>query len=194
LLLVLTSSLASAGAQTPAAQPDVMILNDGERVIGPPGALNRIHGDIQERHAWRAFGGLEQGEELHSSGKFAVIPKNAKLKTRQDAASVLVGAVTVQDQTVQLSQPTNAATAQRPLPLSGVSDLVDQAAFEKAFRRTSFLSGWAGGATGGITLTEATQKNQTFTGAINAVRAVPDVSWLDVRNRTSSTLTKPTAS
>jgi hypothetical protein len=30
MLLVLISSLASAGAQTPAAQPDVMILNDGE--------------------------------------------------------------------------------------------------------------------------------------------------------------------
>jgi uncharacterized protein DUF481 len=39
-------------------------------------------------------------KELHSSGKFAPIPKGAKLKSRQDAASVPVGTVTVQDQNV----------------------------------------------------------------------------------------------
>jgi hypothetical protein len=35
-----------------------------------------------------------------------------------------------------------------------------------------------------LSLTEATQKNQTFTAAVNLVRAVPSENWLDVRSRT----------
>jgi hypothetical protein len=57
------------------------------------------------------------------------------------------------------------------LPVSDVGTLVDQPSFEKAFGRTGFLHGWSGGATGGISITAATQKNQTFTGAINLLRA-----------------------
>ena len=170
-------------AQTPPAQPDELILNDGEKIIGhlekSTGSTVTFKSDV--------FGELSvdwsKVKELHSSQKFAVIPKNVTLKNRQDAANVPLGTVAVEDQKVQLSQTTQPSAAQ-PIPVSNVADLVDQAAFDKAFTRSSFMRGWKGGATGGVSLTEATQKNQSFTGAINLIRATPDATWLDVRSRT----------
>jgi hypothetical protein len=58
-----------------------------------------------------------------------------------------------------------------------------RAAFESAFHH-GFTQGWTGGATAGVSLTEATQKDQTFTAAVNLVRAAPSENWLDVRSRT----------
>lgn len=174
-----------AQAQTAApSEPDVMILNDGEKVVGhledSTGSTIKFKSDM--------FGeltvDLSKVKELHTSQKFAVIEKSAVLKKRQDTAKVPVGALSIEDQKVQLNPANAQQSAPSSIPVSNVADLVNQAAFDRAFRETSFLKGWAGGATGGISLTEATQKNQTFTGALNLVRAVPGVSWLDTRSRT----------
>jgi len=70
------------------------------------------------------------------------------------------------------------------MPVANVSNVVSQAAFDRAFERSSFLDGWTGGATARVSLTEATQKNQTLTAAVALVRAVPAVNWLDLRSRT----------
>lgn len=182
--LAFIASLLPAWAQAPApSEPDVMLLNDGEKVIGH---LEKATGTTVTFMSY-ALGELSvdwsKVKELHSSRKFAVIPKNVKLDTREAEHQVPVGAVTVQDQKIELSQTTQPA-AQQPVPLNNVSDLVDQAAFDKAFRESGLLEGWTGGATGGISLTEATQKNQTYTAALNLVRVVPNVSWRDVRSRT----------
>jgi hypothetical protein len=47
------------------------------------------------------------------------------------------------------------------------------------------LAGWNGAATAGATIVTATQKQYTFAGGIGLVRVVPQVNWLDPRNRTS---------
>lgn len=160
-----------------------MILNDGEKVIGhleqSTGTTVKFKSDILGEVSvdWSNI------RELRSSQKFAVIQKNVNIKRKQDNSSIPVGTVSVEDQKLSLGQTTQ-PSAQQPVPVGNVADLVDYAAFEKAFRRTNLLQGWTGGATGGISLTEATQKNQTFTGAMNLVRAVPDVGWLDVSSRT----------
>jgi hypothetical protein len=65
-----------------------------------------------------------------------------------------------------------------------LSNLVPQPSFQRAFQHYGITQGWTGGATAGISLTEATQTNQTFTGAVNFVRAVPTENWLDVKSRT----------
>jgi len=70
------------------------------------------------------------------------------------------------------------------VPVGNVGNVVSEESFQKAFARTSFLQGWTGGATGGISLTEATQKSQTYTAALSLVRSVPTENWLDVRSRT----------
>lgn len=182
--LTIILSVRFAQSQTPAQnEPDEMILNDGERVIGhleqSSGSTVKFKSDILGELSvdWSKI------KELHSSQKFAVIEKSATVKNKQQVRSAPVGSVSVQDQNLTLGA-TSQPAAQQPVPVSNVADLVNQAAFEKAFRPTSFLQGWSGGATGGISLTEATQKNQTFTGALNMVRAVPDVDWLSVTTRT----------
>jgi hypothetical protein len=70
------------------------------------------------------------------------------------------------------------------MPLGDVGNVVPQAEFEKAFRRTSLVRGWTGGLTAGLSLTEATQDNLTYTAAASFVRSVPAENWLDLRRRT----------
>lgn len=160
-----------------------MILTDGEKVIGhleqSSGTTVKFKSDVLGEVSvdWSKI------KELHSSQKFAVIEKSANAKDKQAVRKAPVGTVSVEDQQLTLGA-TNQPAAQQPVPVGNVADLVNQAAFDKAFEHTGFLQGWTGGATGGISLTEATQKNQTFTGAVNLVRAVPDVSWLNLSNRT----------
>jgi hypothetical protein len=105
LMCLLSSGLTQA--QTPATnQPDELILNDGEKLIGhlekSSGSTITFKSDI--------FGELSvdwsKVKELHSSQKFAVIPKNVKLKNRPDASSVPVGTVSVEDQKIQVGQTT----------------------------------------------------------------------------------------
>ena len=52
-----------------------------------------------------------------------------------------------------------------------------------------FFTGWNGAATAGATLVTATQNQYTVSGALNLVRAVPSVTWLNPRNRTSTDFT-----
>lgn len=160
-----------------------MILNDGEKVIGhleqSSGATVKFKSDVLGELSvdWSKI------KELHSAQKFAVIEKSADLRNKQATRNAPMGTVSMQDQQLTLGG-TNQPAAAQSVPVGNVADLVNQAAFENAFRPTSYLQGWTGGATGGISLTEATQKNQTFTGALNLVRAMPDVDWLSVTNRT----------
>lgn len=184
LLLALTAASVLTSAQQLASnQPDSMMLKDGEKLIG---AVE--HADASAlTFKSSALGELtitwDKIQEVHSARRFAVIPKTVKLQRKGDEGKVPVGEITVQDQKVQLSGTTPSGVPQT-VPVSDVSGIVDQAAFENAFRASSFTQGWKGGATGGISLTEATQKNESFTGAINLTRTTPDVSWLDIRSRT----------
>jgi Protein of unknown function, DUF481 len=83
----------------------------------------------------------------------------------------------------QLQVDTGVQAVPKALPLGDVSNVVTEADFQRAFERTSFWKGWKRGATAGVSLTEATQKNQTFTAAVNLVRSVPAVTWLNLRSR-----------
>src|SRR5438309_11391934 len=109
MLLLLISSRAPVGAQTPAAQPDIMILNDGERVLGHLEHSTATTVTFKSDMLGEVSVDWSKVKEMHTSGKSAVIAKGAKLKTRQDAASVSVGAASVQEQTVQFSQTTKPA-------------------------------------------------------------------------------------
>ncbi len=164
------------------SQPDVLILTDGEKIIGQlQRATNSslvfksdILGELTVK--WSNV------QELHSSQVFAAVPKGVKLHNPSDAAKVPRGTVSIADQKIQV-QPKGAPVPET-IPVSNLDQLVLQSNFERALQNQGFLQGWKGGATGGISLTEATQKNQTFTGALNLVRAVPSEDWLDLRNRT----------
>ncbi|MGI9075152.1 MAG: DUF481 domain-containing protein [Bryobacteraceae bacterium] len=86
------------------------------------------------------------------------------------------------DQKIQLRTTTQSSP--QTIPVGDLGQLVNRGNFEKGLQNPGFFQGWKGGATAGLSLTKATQKSQTYTAALNLVRAVPAEDWLDVRNRT----------
>jgi hypothetical protein len=121
-------------------------------------------------------------QELHTSEKFASVPKGVVLRGSEDASQVPQGTIEFKDQKLEV-QPTPTAPAQT-VAVADVANVVDEAKFERTFHHQPFHRGWKGGATFGLSLTEATQKNQTYTTALNMVRAVPAEDWIDMRSRT----------
>jgi hypothetical protein len=173
-----------AQASDSASKPgtDVLIFVDGEKLIGH---LERASGSsvvFKSDMAGEVTVEWSKIQELRSAQKFAAITKNVKLRRSEDASKVPQGTVTMTAQRVQVT-PSPEASPQT-VPIADLSELVAQPNFERAFHRATFTEGWAGGATAGLSLTEATQKNRTFTAAVNLVRAVPSENWLDARSRT----------
>jgi len=161
---------------------DVLIFTDGEKLIGHLESATDSSVVFKSDMAGEVTVDWTNIQELHSSQKFAAIPKDQKLRRGADTGKIPQGTVTMTDQKLQIN---TGAAAPKTIPVGDVSNVVEAGAFESAFARTSFTQGWKGGATGGISLTEATQKDQTFTAALNMVRTVPAVNWLDPSSRTS---------
>ena len=171
-----------ASAANPKAGPDVLIFVDGEKLIGHLESATGSSVKFKSDMAGEVTVDWSKIQELHTADKFAAIPKGAKLRGREDANTVPQGTVSMTGQQLQVN--TGAPAVPKTLPVGDVANVVSQADFQKAFERTSLFHGWKGGATAGVSLTEATQKNQTFTAAVNLVRSVPAVNWLDLRSRT----------
>ena len=181
VLLLWIAGAASVGAQNAKSDPDVLTLVDGEKLIGhlksATGASivfkSDLAGDVTVE--WKNI------QQLHTSEKFAVVPKGAELSKSGAAAKVPQGTLAVTDQKVQV---TPASQAPQTVAVSDLAAVVDDATFQKTFHRYGLFQAWSGTATAGIALTEATQDNRTFTGAVNLVRAIPPESWTELRNRT----------
>ena len=160
--------------------PDVLIFVNGDRLAGHVVRASGAAVVFKSEMAGELTIDWSKIQELRSEQKFAVIPKHVRLRGREDAASVPQGAIVMTAQQIRI-----AAAPPQTLPVGDVGNMVDQASFEKALTRSTFLHGWRGGATGGLSLTEATQKSQTFTAAVSLVRSVPAEAWLDTRSRTT---------
>jgi hypothetical protein len=155
-------------------EPDVLILQDGEKLIGHMQSATSSSVVFKSDLVGEITIDWSKVKELHTSQKFAAVPKNVKLRTSEDASKVPQGTVTMSDQKLQVETTQGAPQS---IPVSDVGTVVPEDAFQNAFEGRNFFQGWKGGATLGISLTEATQKSRTFTGAVNLVRAVPSESW-----------------
>jgi Protein of unknown function, DUF481 len=183
-LLVAVSLRGFAQTSNGASKPDfdVLISVNGEKLIGH---LERATGSsvvFKSDVAGEVTVEWSKIRELRSSQKFAAIPKDVKLRRSEDANTVPQGTVTMIDQKVQIKPDAQARS--QPIPVGNVGNLVDEASFQEAFRKQSFTQGWKGGATAGLSLTQATQTSQAFTASVSFVRAVPNANWLSVRSRT----------
>jgi putative salt-induced outer membrane protein YdiY len=123
-------------------------------------------------------------KELNTANQFAVIPKNVKVRYREETPEVPRGTLSVSGQKIEVQkQP---AGAGQTVPTGDTAYVVDQAAYQKAvFHSPGFLHGWTGAIAAGLSLVEATQKSNSFSGAVDAVRTNPGVTWLDRRERTT---------
>lgn len=171
-----------AAKSSPQSGPDVLVLQDGEKLIGHLESGNDTSVVFKSDMAGEVTVKWSDVQELHAPEKFAAIPKNLKLRHREDTAKVPQGAVSATAKDIQLSPAPQ--TPPRALTPGNLSTLIPAPQFDKALTQSGFFHGWVGGATAGISLTEATQNDQTFTAALNLVRAVPSENWLDVRSRT----------
>ncbi len=168
---------------TSRAGTDVLIFTDGEKLMGHLESATGSSVVFKSDMAGKVTVDWSKIQELRSSAKFAVIPKGEKLRNSEDTAKIPQGTVAVAGQKLQVN--TAAQPSPEIIPVSNIGTLVAETDFERAFHHASFREGWKGGVTAGISLTEATQKDQTFTAALNMVRAVPAENWLDLRNRTT---------
>ena len=121
-------------------------------------------------------------QELHSSTEFAVLPKGVKLHGAKDQNTVPQGTVAAAGQQVRISPGPQAPL--KTIPVTDVAQLVNEAAFRRAFRRRNFFQGWSDKVTVGVAYTNSTEKSQSYTGALNPTRAVPSETWLDQKRRT----------
>lgn len=178
-LCLLFATALCASAQAPAKpEPDTLILNDGEKLIGhlvrSTGGSVRFKSDAvgEVNVDWSKI------KELHTSGQYAVIPKTAKLGRHPDTSTIPEGALNAADQKVAVGSAT--------LPVGDVGQVVDVATFNKDVKGSpSFLKDWHGTATLAASFVEATQNSRTIADSIALVRIVPGEDWLTRRDRTT---------
>lgn len=178
----LIGTLCAFSQVAPKPEPDVVIFTDGEKLIGHMTGATGTTLTFKSDMAGEVTVEWSRVQELRTSARFAAIPKGVVLRKLNDAAQIPQGTVSMTDQKLLVTPvPQGSPTT---IPVDSVANVVPEDAFEHAFHRQTFLEGWKGGATAGVSLTEATQNSQSFTAALNLVRADPGESWIDLRSRT----------
>lgn len=119
---------------------------------------------------------------LNSSSKFAVIKNGEKVSKKTPSAEVPQGTLAVSDKNVNVETPTGTTT----VSTSNTSAIVDDAEFQKTvYHDPGFFKGYTGAFTLGAALVESTQTANTFNGALNLSRIVPNAAWISPRNKTT---------
>lgn len=169
----------------PKPAPDLLVFVNGEQLTG---TLEKADGKsitFKSTMAGEITVPWSNIKTLHSSQTFAVLKPNQKL-TRKDALTAapegaLSAETTGKTTEVTIASPSSTTT----LPLAQVDQAIPTAEFAKALRPIRWDRGWAGTASGGVSLVRSTQDSTTFNGAIALTRALPAVGWLPPRSRTS---------
>ncbi len=161
------------------APPDVLEFTNGDRLTGK---LQRAAGGNVVFHSDMA-GDLTipfaKVKSLTSGTEFVALHA---LKPGQVKA-VGSGKVTFEAEKVVLTPATG---AEHTVETKDLSYLIDVPTYAKAVdHHATFMQGWNGMATAGLTLVRSTETATTFTGVVNLVREIPTVPFLPNRNRTT---------
>jgi hypothetical protein len=183
-LLLPLAALRGMAADAPAGT-DVLVFNNGDQLTGKlvSSAADKVtfHSDM----AGDLTVDWAKVKEIRTGQKFAVIEKGAKPSRKDPNTLVPQGTVTIADQSIQVHPDSGAAPA--PIPIKNVDFLVEDGTYHsKVDHDPGFFHDWHGVGTFGATIVQATQDTYTFNGALTLVRAVPDVTWLAPRNRTTT--------
>jgi hypothetical protein len=177
-------SAQSASPEPRTSEPDVLLFNNGEKLIGH---LVRLVGSsvvFKSDMAGEITVDVSKVKELHSPRQFAVIGKDVVIGKHESRSGIPQGPITIENQQVSVAAVSSAP--QRSIPLAGTSYIVDEPTFTKnLLTPPNFFQDWKGSATAGVSLVLATQQNRTVTSAINLVRTVPTEEWLQPENRTT---------
>ena len=187
--LILVGMLLLAPVWSAAQDPtDVLVLSNGDTLHGK--FVNEIDGKVTFHSD--ALGDLsiswDKIKELHTTGSYAVLDKNVKVRSKKHAAAIPEGQLEVSNKTIAVRTPN--ATPPPSIPVEDAQYIMNKATLDKElYHQPGFLTGWNGAATAGAAVVAATQNQYTFSGAVGLIRAIPTVSWLSTRNRTSMDFT-----
>jgi hypothetical protein len=183
--LILCTVFGSLYAQAPKPAPDLLVFVNGEQLTG---TLEKADGKsitFKSPMAGEITVPWSNIKTLHSSQTFAVLKPKQQL-SRQDALTAAPeGAISAETTGKNTEVSVTSPTLTTNLPLAEVAQLIPTADFTKALQPLRLDRGWAGIASGGVSLVRSTQNSTTFNGAIALTRALPTVSWLPPRSRTS---------
>lgn len=168
----------------PNAAPDVLVLSNGDTLHGK--LVSETAGKITFHS--ESLGDIsiswDKIKELHAAERFGVLSSEVKRGHRKGPGKIPVGTLDVADGAVTVHEENTPPVA--PIPVKDAQYIMDESSLNKeVYHQPSFFAGWSGPVTGGATLVTATQNQYAVSGAIGLVRAVPTVSWLDPRDRTS---------
>jgi hypothetical protein len=164
--------------------PDVLIFTNGEKLIGQFERSSGSSVTFKSDMAGEVTADWSKIKELHTSQKFAVIPKNVTLGRKNiNTSRIPQGNLSMADQKLTVTPQAQGAT--QTIPVGDAAQVIDQATFQHdVLHNPGFFNGWSGAIAAGASLVQATQSSRTFTGAFNFVRAIPSENWLEPRNRT----------
>lgn len=171
--------------------PDVLIFTNGDQLTGH--LQSAAGGSIvfASDMAGTLTIGFDKIKELRSGdhpAQFALLKKGVPVDKHHPApegsAEIADGKVLIHPDTPARNKDSVSAAA--AVPTADVSYLVSKADFDNQIsHKVGFFHAWTGTATGGATLVRSTTTANTFTAALNLIRAIPTVPWLLPRNRTT---------
>jgi hypothetical protein len=184
LSLILGFCANAVFAQAPAAKPapDVIVFTNGDQLTG---TMERgTDGSIVFKSdlVGEVTVSMDKIKELRSNGSFVVLKKDEKI-TR---TSKQPGTITYADNAVTL---TNSSSSVETIPTKDLTYIIDQTTYNKEVNSNpGFLTGWKGTITGGATIVRSTQDTTNLTAGLALIRAIPTVSFLPARTRTTFNL------
>ncbi len=182
LLFLFLAAICIAAAADQKKEPDVLIFQDGEKLIGHLLRASGTSVTFKSDMAGEVTADWSKVSELHTTEAFAVIPKTVKVVTREVAAGSPLGSLDLANKNVEVKPASGTAAS---VPLSESPYVVNAADFRKYVEsRRGYLSDWKGSLTGGLSLVKSTENSYSYTGAINLSRTEPAVDWLARNNRT----------
>jgi hypothetical protein len=166
-----------------AAEPDVLICTSGEKFIGQLESATAAEVTFESQAAGEITVPWSKVKELHSTRRFAVIPKNVKISGAEEAKQIPEGTVSVAEKRIEIKPAPTAAA--RTVAIADSGNVVDEKSFQSSFKSPGFFGGWSPSVSVGTSLVFATQRNRSFDGDITLERLVPGVDWRDTSNRTT---------
>jgi hypothetical protein len=185
MVFCLGAGLLAQGAMAAAQskpEPDVLVFTNGDQLTG---TVERGLGDsivFKSDIAGEITVPLSKVKELRSSNSFAVIKKDEKPSN----ISREPGKITYADGTVTVTKPSGAP---EEVKAKNLAFIVDKATYDQeVLHHPNLFHGWNGTVSGGATLIRSTQTGTSFTAGISLLRAIPTVTYLPPKTRTTLNL------
>jgi Protein of unknown function, DUF481 len=179
---ILSGPFVRAQSAPPPPPADVLVLANGDTLHGK--LLNSVGGNVtfHSDMVGDVTVSWDKVKELHSGQQFSIIPKGVEVSGKKKASALPSGTLDAEDKSIKVTGANTAA----PIPVANIAFIVDKPTADKLlYHEPGFFDAWDGSVTAGATIVNASTKAYTYSAGASFVRTVPNVPWLNTRNRTS---------